>query len=202
MLSIKDYIDGFEEQFKALQSYLPWQITAQIKDLLFSLISNPPAGYTIKNDRAVHPTSIIEEGAMIKGPAWISEGCFIGSNAYIRDGVFLGKNVSIGPGCEIKSSILMNNTRVAHFNFIGDSIIGNDVNFEAGALVANHYNERKDRFIKVLDGLFTVDTHIQKFGALIGDHSRIGANAVLSPGTLLPVNSIVKRLELIEQNPL
>jgi acetyltransferase-like isoleucine patch superfamily enzyme len=34
---------------------------------------------------------------------------------------------------------------------------------------------------------------------LIGDHTKIGANAVLSPGTLLAKKSIVKRLEFVEQ---
>jgi hypothetical protein len=44
-----------------------------------------------------------------------------------------------------------------------------------------------------------INTGIEKFGALVGDYSKIGANAVLSPGTILPPKSIVKRLSLIEQ---
>jgi hypothetical protein len=40
---------------------------------------------------------------------------------------------------------------------------------------------------------------VTKFGALVGDHSKIGANAVLSPGTILLPESVVRRLELVEQ---
>lgn len=73
------------------------------------------------------------------------------------------------------------------------------MNFEAGSICANHYNERtdKDIFVKYRDQI--IATNSNKFGSLVGDHSRIGANAVLSPGTILEKRSIVKRLELIEQ---
>ncbi|SDZ08896.1 hypothetical protein SAMN05444397_103381 [Flavobacterium aquidurense] len=45
----------------------------------------------------------------------------------------------------------------------------------------------------------TVETKTDKFGSIVGDNSKIGANAVLSPGTILEKCSIVKQLELIEQ---
>ena len=88
---------------------------------------------------------------------------------------------------------------IAHFNFIGDSIIGQHVNFEAGSITANHFNEREDKTIFVKSEGVIINTKVQKFGSLVGDYSKIGANAVLSPGTLLDKKSIVKRLELVEQ---
>jgi UDP-N-acetylglucosamine diphosphorylase / glucose-1-phosphate thymidylyltransferase / UDP-N-acetylgalactosamine diphosphorylase / glucosamine-1-phosphate N-acetyltransferase / galactosamine-1-phosphate N-acetyltransferase len=88
---------------------------------------------------------------------------------------------------------------LAHFNFIGNSIIGSNVNVEAGAVTANHYNERADKQIEVLYKGEIIKTNTHKFGALIGDGCKIGANAVLSPGTLLVKNTIVKRLEMVEQ---
>ena len=99
----------------------------------------------------------------------------------------------------MKSSIVFENSAIAHFNFIGDSIIGKNVNFEAGSITANHYNERKDKriFVKIKNEI--INTNMEKFGALVGDDCKIGANAVLSPGTILEKKSIVKRLELIEQ---
>ena len=102
-------------------------------------------------------------------------------------------------GVEVKSSIIFDNSSVAHFNFIGDSIIGSNVNFEAGSITANHFNERKDKeiFVKINEEI--INTKIEKFGALVGDFSKIGANAVLTPGTILMKNTVVKRLELIEQ---
>lgn len=73
------------------------------------------------------------------------------------------------------------------------------MNFEAGLLCANHYNERRDKQIMVKYKNEIVDTKTEKFGSVVGDHSKIGANAVLSPGTILEPNSVVKRLELVEQ---
>lgn len=82
------------------------------------------------------------------------------------------------------------------------TIIGHDVNIEAGAILCNHYNEREDDTVFVhVDGQ-RISTGLHKFGSLVGDNCRIGANAVLSPGTLLLPNTIVKRLELIEQDKL
>ena len=80
---------------------------------------------------------------------------------------------------------------------MGNSLVGSEVNLEAGSVIANHFNERQDKTIKVkIDGQEII-VSTEKFGALIGDNSKIGANAVTSPGTILPVNSIVERLELV-----
>jgi acetyltransferase-like isoleucine patch superfamily enzyme len=84
-------------------------------------------------------------------------------------------------------------------NFVGDSIIGSDVNLEAGAVVANHFNERPKQEIVLHVGGGNIRTGVVKFGALIGDHSRVGANAVLSPGTVLAPKSVVGRLKLVDQ---
>jgi bifunctional N-acetylglucosamine-1-phosphate-uridyltransferase/glucosamine-1-phosphate-acetyltransferase GlmU-like protein len=116
--------------------------------------------------------------------------------------VIIGKNSSVGHSCEIRQSLISENSAIAHFNFIGNSMIGTDVNIEAGAITCNHYNERIDKSIYVRWNNEQIKIPGQKFGALIGDHSRIGANAVLSPGTVLPQRSIVGRLELVEQNPI
>jgi bifunctional N-acetylglucosamine-1-phosphate-uridyltransferase/glucosamine-1-phosphate-acetyltransferase GlmU-like protein len=127
------------------------------------------------------------------------ENCFVGAHSYFREGVYLGESVKVGASCEIKSSFIGARSSIAHFNYIGNSIIGQDVNFEAGSIAANHYNERISKRIRVKYRSEIIDTASEKFGALVGDHARIGANAVLSPGTILEKNSIVKRLELVEQ---
>jgi NDP-sugar pyrophosphorylase family protein len=113
--------------------------------------------------------------------------------------VFLDEHVTIGPGCEVKTSIVLANSALAHFNFVGDSIVGSYVNMEAGSVIANHYNEREQKEISVLINGKCLPTGSQKFGALIGDHTKIGANAVLSPGTILEPRSVVGRLMLVEQ---
>ncbi len=199
MIDINQFIKRFSPVFLLEENLLPWEITKNISLILEKKISQLSNNYKITNGIAIHNTAIIEQGVILKTPIIISANCFVGANAYLRGGVFLDEGVTVGPGCEIKSSFIFADTCIAHFNFIGDSIIGSKVNFEAGALTANHYNERTDNRISVFINSEIIETNTEKFGALIGDNSKIGANAVLSPGTILPKNSIVKRLELVEQ---
>lgn len=199
MITIPPYINQFASLFANLQEELPWELTQAAELIISKRIKTLGADYKIQNNIAIHKDAMVEEHVVLKGPIIISEGCFVASHAYLRKGVFLSTKVSVGPGCEIKSSLIFSGTSMAHFNFVGDSIVGSAVNLEAGAVVANHYNERKDKNITIfVDGQPT-PTGVSKFGALIGDNTKIGANAVLSPGTVLATNSIVKRLELINQ---
>jgi len=199
MIEIDEFIKGFPAVLIKHPGGTPWDITAGLTSIIEDLITSLGDDYIITNNIAIHKTAVVEHGAILKAPCIINEHCFIGAHAYLRGGVYLAANVKIGAGCEIKTTIICPNSAVAHFNFIGDSIIGSNVNFEAGSVAANHYNERVDKNIPVLYKGETVNTGITKFGALVGDGCKIGANAVLSPGTLLEKNTIVKRLQLVEQ---
>ena len=193
---IGNYIPNFQDKF---DEDLPWLIIKNLESIILEKIKILSEDFESKDGIAIHKTAIIEKNAILKAPLIIGENCFVGSNACLRNGVFLSENVKIGMGVEVKSSIIFDNSSVAHFNFIGDSIIGSNVNFEAGSITANHFNERKDKeiFVKINEEI--INTKIEKFGALVGDFSKIGANAVLTPGTILMKNTVVKRLELIEQ---
>lgn len=185
-----------------LESGCPWAIVENLSKTISGLIATLGDDYEVKKGVAVHKTAIIGHNVTIKAPAVISANCFVGSNSYLRGGVFMAPGATVGISCEVKTSVLLEGAAVAHFNFIGDSIIGHDVNIEAGAILCNHYNEREDDTVFVhVDGQ-RISTGLHKFGSLVGDGCRVGANAVLSPGTLLPPKTIVKRLELIEQDPL
>ncbi|MEZ5038620.1 MAG: DapH/DapD/GlmU-related protein [Saprospiraceae bacterium] len=200
MLVIDDFIADFSRTFPNLASLAPWEIPQMLPELLIVWMTTLGKDYQIDNGIAIHKTAKIEQGAVLKAPVIIGANCFVGAHVYLRGGVYLAPSVIIGPSCELKTSIVFPQSAVAHFNFIGDSIIGSQVNFEAGALTANHYNERVNKKISVLINGTRMETPIEKFGALVGDGVRVGANAVLSPGTLLKPNTIVKRLELVEQN--
>lgn len=201
MINISDYIDRFRISFPDLERNDPWHITGHLSEILIEKMLHLGPDFKIFNKVAIHKSVTIGSHATIKGPAILSANCFIGSHAYIRGGVFLDEHVSIGPGCEVKTSLLFAGAALGHFNFVGDSIIGAHVNLEAGAVIANHYNERKDKTIRVMiDGKMYEATG-EKFGALVGDHTKIGANAVLSPGTVLKRDSIVSRLQLVAQSP-
>jgi UDP-N-acetylglucosamine diphosphorylase / glucose-1-phosphate thymidylyltransferase / UDP-N-acetylgalactosamine diphosphorylase / glucosamine-1-phosphate N-acetyltransferase / galactosamine-1-phosphate N-acetyltransferase len=202
MLTIAPYIKQFRDLFIELAHEHPWTITASLPSFILKKIQSLSKDYKIVNDIAIHKDARIEEHVVLKAPIIISANCFIGAHAYLRGGVFAAEGVSIGPGCEIKSSILMPKAAMAHFNFVGDSIVGSGVNMEAGSIICNHYNDRDDKMISVLINKELIKTGVTKFGALVGDNCKIGANAVLSPGTILEPKQIVKRLELIEQDRL
>lgn len=195
----KDYI--LKPTAFPFKDEMPWETVNSLCATIEQRIAELGDDYTIKDNVAIHKTAVIGHNVTIKAPAIIGENCFVGSNSYLRNGVFLAPGAKVGISCEVKTSILLEGSAIAHFNFVGDSIIGHDVNVEAGAIFCNHYNEREDDTVFVrVDGK-RISTGLHKFGALVGDGCRIGANAVLSPGTLLMPRTIVRRLELIEQDP-
>lgn len=184
----------------ALPQDAPWRIAGRVDDLVLELLGSLPPGFErISADVAVHRLATVASSALLSGPVILSAGCRVGHGAVLRGGVWAGDEATIGPHSEIKGSLLLTRAAAAHRNYVGDSIVGAEVNLEAGAVLANHYNEREDKQISVrVDGQI-VATGLTKFGALIGDGSRIGANAVTSPGTLLPPGSVVPRLGLVDQ---
>ncbi|MFZ4929194.1 DapH/DapD/GlmU-related protein [Chryseobacterium sp. Mn2064] len=197
MIDITHFIQDFP--FNDSIENQPWELINRLEEVLKDKLENLSEDYIITDHVAIHKTAVIEQNVIIKGYAIIDTDAFVGANAYLRGPIYIGKGVKIGPGSEIKQSIICSKTAVAHFNYIGNSIVGSRVNFEAGSICANHYNEREEKEISVLFNQEVIRTGCSKFGALVGDDSKIGANAVLSPGTILGCKSIVKRLELIEQ---
>ncbi|PWN63175.1 LpxA family transferase [Chryseobacterium oncorhynchi] len=199
MIEIKNFINDFDSEVFNTENKFPWEITDQLEILLIEKIKTLSDDYIINGGIAIHKSAEIEQGAVLKGTLIINENCRVGAYAYLRGPIFLGKSVNIGPGSEIKQSIILDYSATAHFNYIGNSIIGKNVNFEAGSICANHFNEREEKNISVIYNNQIISTGINKFGSLVGDDCKIGANAVLSPGSILNKKTIVKRLELIEQ---
>src|SRR3990167_2545648 len=113
--------------------------------------------------------SIIEPGVYIKGPAFIGENCEIRQGAYLRGNVILEKEVIIGHCSEIKNSIFLSGAKAAHFNYVGDSILGVNTNLGAGVICSNYRLDQKEIYVnfknqKILTGR-------KKFGLILGDHS-------------------------------
>jgi NDP-sugar pyrophosphorylase family protein len=176
-----------------------WEITIHARHIVGQLLDSAGDDYSVREDVKIHVTSVVEDGAIIKGPAIIGPNCFVAAGAYIRGGCWLEADCILGPGAELKSSFLFSGTKLAHFNFVGDSILGHDVNLEAGSIVANYRNELDGAAISFVHRGALVETGVDKFGALLGDGTKIGANAVVAPGAILPAGTIVKRLSLVDQ---
>ncbi|MDY0882526.1 DapH/DapD/GlmU-related protein [Dongia soli] len=179
----------------------PWQAVHNILDILGELIvAMEKLDYRRDGGIVFHRSARIESGITVKPPAIIGPDCFIAAGAYLRDGVWLQDHCVIGPGSEVKSSFLFSGSALAHFNFLADSILGAGVNIEAGAIIANHRNERADKDIRVHYREAIIPTGVHKFGALVGDRARIGANAVIAPGALIDPGQVIGRLTLLDQD--
>jgi len=178
----------------------PWSITAQSERIVRRLLGTASlSAFHVSGEVAVHHSAVVEAGAVLKGPLVLGPNCFVATGAYLRGGCWVEERCTFGPGVELKSSFVFAGTKLAHLNFVGDSILGADVNLEAGSIICNYRNERADTEILVrIEGALR-KTGCRKFGAVVGDHARIGANAVVAPGALLAAGSVVPRASLIDQ---
>lgn len=178
-----------------------WALTQDAAEIIARMIPSLGAGYRITGDIAVHEGAVVEAGAVLKGPLVIGPGCFVAAGAYLRGGCWLERDCVIGPGAELKSSFVFAGTKLAHFNFVGDSILGAGVNLEAGAIIANHRNEKDGAEIAIRRHGEIIRTGVTKFGAQVGDGVRIGANAVIAPGAWIEAGTCIPRLALYDLWP-
>lgn len=195
MILLSDFIASAEASpLKPWAASEPWRITANSESIVRQLLAAlPPNEFNFEGEVAVHRTATVETGAVLKGPLILGPHCLVAAGAYLRGGNWIAEGCTFGPGAELKSSFVFAGTKLAHFNFVGDSVLGQDVNLEAGSIICNYRNERDAKEVFVRIGGHLRKTGCNKFGALVGDHSRIGANAVVAPGAILQKKAIVHR---------
>ena len=164
------------DALKQIPSYLQFRLKPAV---LGELVGKP----FISNAVFVGSGTIVEQGAMLKGPAWIGENCHIRSGCYVRENVIVGNNVVMGNSCEFKNCIIFNEAQIPHFNYVGDSILGYRAHLGAGVILSNVKLDHGEIFVMSIEG--NLATGLNKFGAIIGDRTEIGCNAVISPGSVL-----------------
>ncbi len=136
-------------------------------------------GVTIRGTVSIGAGSIVHSGSYIEGPCAIGSNCRIGPHAYLRGFSSIGDDCHIGHASEIKNSIVMPGTKIPHFNYIGDSVIGAGCNFGAGTKIANLRHDHAA--VKVCGK----DSRKMKFGAIIGDDVLFGINCSVNAGTVV-----------------
>ncbi len=166
------------DALKELDSYFEKQIIGKIEVELSASV------HLMKKELiSIGLGTIVEPGVYIQGPAIIGLNNIIRHGAYIRGGVITGEGCVIGHGTEVKRSIFLNRAQAAHFNYVGDSILGNDVNLGAGVKTANLRLDRQEVFIFYRGK--KIKTGLKKFGVIMGDGAQIGCNSVTNPGALI-----------------
>jgi len=165
-----------------------WRDIAYPWDLLDAnehLLSGMEARSDHIENSTVDGKVIMEEGAKIinsyiEGCAYIGKGTVIGPNAVLRGFNSIGKNCSIGPGSTVKSSILFDNVNAKHLTYIGDSVIGENVNFGSGTQIANFRFDGDN--VNVLTEKGWVNSGRKKLGAFVGDNTKFGVLSCTMPG--------------------
>ncbi|MCE5195719.1 MAG: glucose-1-phosphate thymidylyltransferase [Negativicutes bacterium] len=196
MFEVKDFFDLSQEPLAFLfaDCELIWQVLPKINAAAVELAKGPILG-------SVHPTTVLEgavaigEGSLIephvyiKGPVYIGKNTVVRQGAYIRENNIIGDNCIVGHASELKGSILLTGAHAPHFAYVGDSVLGRDVNLGAGTKLAN-FKLSGDQVNIWLEGK-RIPTGLRKFGAILGDAVSIGCNSVTAPGTVIGKNTWV-----------
>jgi bifunctional UDP-N-acetylglucosamine pyrophosphorylase/glucosamine-1-phosphate N-acetyltransferase len=163
----------------------PWDFLRANELFVSSLAGNHIEG-------EIHPSAVLEgvlhlgsgtrilPGVFIEGNVVIGVNCKIGPNCYIRGNTSIGDGCHIGQSVEIKNCLILNKTNVGHLSYVGDSVLGEYVNFGAGTTVSNLRHDGKNHHSMVAGVL--IDTGRRKFGAIVGDGVHTGINTSIYPG--------------------
>jgi NDP-sugar pyrophosphorylase family protein len=170
------------DALKQIASYLQFRLKPGV---LGDLVGKP----FISRHVFVGAGTIVEQGAFLKGPAWIGENCHIRSGCYIRENVVVGDGAVLGNSCEFKNCIIFDEAQVPHFNYVGDSILGYKAHLGAGVILSNVKLDHREIAVTVEEG--NIATGLTKFGAIIGDRTEVGCNAVINPGSVLGRDCII-----------
>ena len=129
--------------------------------------------------------SVIGAGTEIRANTQVEESrvgadCILGPFARLRPGTQLDEGVRIGNFVEVKKSRLGKGSKANHLAYLGDAILGEDVNVGAGAITCNY------------DGTDKHETHIGD-GAFIGSNASLIAPVNIGPGATIGAGSTITR---------
>ena len=168
-----------------METNYPWEVLPQIKAFVRALGPTlSPAEYNHPGEEVwIHKSAVLYPNIYIAGPTIIGEGTEVRPGAFIRGSVLVGRGCVVGNSTELKNCILFDKVQVPHYNYVGDSILGNYSHMGAGSICSN---VKSDKTLVIVrhEGLVH-ETGLKKFGAILGDYVEVGCNSVLNPGTVL-----------------
>lgn len=138
----------------------------------------------------IDKTALIHKYVRIEGPCYIGANTEIRHAAYLRRGSWISENAIVGHSSEVKNSIFLPGSKAPHLNYVGDSILGFNVNLGAGTKLSNVRNDKKEIRLKYKNNE-SINTGMNKIGAIIGDNSEIGCNVVTNPGTIITSGAMI-----------
>ena len=167
----------------------PWEMLPVIKTYIKDLLDNGIDGFTQLKDGVLIGKNVkIYPTATIEAPCIIGDNCEVRPGAFIRGNVITGPNCVIGNSSELKNCVLLDKVQVPHYNYVGDSILGNHAHMGAGSICSNLKSDGKNI---VIHGDKDYETGLRKIGGILGDGADIGCGSVLNPGTVIGKNTSV-----------
>lgn len=135
------------------------------------------------DDIHLAPGCKVEPGALLYGPTFIGQGSEVRQGAYLRGSCLVGQGCVVGHTTEVKNSVMLDGAKAGHFAYVGDSILGREVNLGAGTKLANLKIIERPFHIKAGAAKYVINR--RKFGAVLGDGCETGCNTVTNPGVVL-----------------
>ena len=180
-----------------LETTYPWEALPKIQDFVRALGPTlSPEEYDRPDEEVwVHKSAKLYPYVTILGPTIIGAGTEVRPGAFIRGSVLVGSHCVVGNSTELKNCILFDHVQVPHYNYVGDSILGQYAHMGAGSICSNVKSDKT--LVTVRDGGEPLETGLKKFGAILGDHVEVGCNSVLNPGTVLEPHASVYPLSRV-----
>lgn len=168
----------------------PWSLLGEPLDALLDGLPSEdihirltPDVHLVGDRIVIGPGVRLHPGAVIEGPVFIGRDAEIRPGAYIRGGVWIGEGCVVGASTEIKRAILLPHAKAPHLNYVGDSILGRDVNLGAGTILSNFRHDGRE--VRIAADGHSIASGRRKLGAVLGDGVLTGCNCVLHPGVVV-----------------
>jgi len=133
-------------------------------------------GAILKGAVVVGKDTTIHSGCYIVGPVIIGEGCEIGPNACVFPSTTIGNNVVVHPFCEIRNSIILDDSRVGSSSYISHSVVGR------GSILGHNFSVTAGKTTIEIEQEFK---KLESIGTMIGEDCTIGSNVVVEPGIII-----------------
>ena len=176
-----DYLSAFTYPYEALKG---------IKDVIAEIgAALPKELYT-----ETAPHVWVAKSAKVMPSAYLGEYTIVGEEtevrhcAFVRGAALIGNGCVVGNSTEIKNAIVFDGVQIPHYNYVGDSILGNHAHLGAGAICSNL---KADKTNIVIHAEKEIETGLRKIGAILADGADIGCGCVLNPGTVIGKNTRV-----------
>ena len=109
----------------------------------------------------------------------IDSNVSVGPYARLRPGTKIKSGSKIGNFVEVKKSTINKNSKVNHLSYIGDALVGKDVNIGAGTITCN-YDGRKKSKTNIKDKVFVGSNTSLVAPVTLNEKSVIGAGSVIT----------------------